>query len=438
MKLSLRGALALAFSLFASVAIGADASSPVFKQGTFNAPNGTPPFIITSQTKVNNLYVDRAAIADNVAWSNTRLAIASNYSATITDCAKTLALGGGTPFTLTLMAASNYSAICAFMIVNEDATRGKKIAINGYSSFILWPKQTVLVFNDANVWQLTPRKNRWSLTADTTFYFDQTNGNNANDCLAAGAGNACQTPQGAWDILRNYIDLNGFNPTLQAAAGQTYTTTPNPADLLLLTPLMSTGNGSGAGGVVVTIDGANSTFVSPSNGQTFASVSQVLNVPVRLKNMKISQAAASSGGACVTVNVAGYLQIDSGIVFQNCVDDMFAATGGTIQLLAGFEVIANTNVTSRTIFEQQLNGNIQAPGFPITVTLTGGPNWGVASTIASSMALAWLDAITFSGVSTGQRYNCAQNSTISTGSGGAAGYLPGNSAGAAATGCIYD
>ncbi len=65
MKLtSLRGALALAFSLIASVALGADASSPVFLQVTANAPSGTPPFIVTSPTKVVNLYADRAAIAD--------------------------------------------------------------------------------------------------------------------------------------------------------------------------------------------------------------------------------------------------------------------------------------------------------------------------------------------------------------------------------------
>lgn len=68
-----------------------------------------------------------AAPASGGAWSNTRLAKTSAYTAVTGDCASTLALGGGAFFSATFNAASGYSATCAFLVTNEDTNFGKLI-----------------------------------------------------------------------------------------------------------------------------------------------------------------------------------------------------------------------------------------------------------------------------------------------------------------------
>src|SRR5207248_2112843 len=79
-----------------------------------------------------------------------------------------------------------------------------------------------IVFNDNNVWRVI-RPNRWRLTAATTLNVDPVNGNDSNDGLATGTGNALATPQKAWDTAADNFDLAGQTLTLQHADG-TYTT----------------------------------------------------------------------------------------------------------------------------------------------------------------------------------------------------------------------
>lgn len=68
-----------------------------------------------------------ATPASGGAWSNTRLAKTSAYTAVTGDCASTLALGGSAFFAATFNAASGYSATCAFLVTNEDTNFGKLI-----------------------------------------------------------------------------------------------------------------------------------------------------------------------------------------------------------------------------------------------------------------------------------------------------------------------
>jgi hypothetical protein len=108
----------------------------------------------------------------------------------------TIILGGNALYTLTVNVASGYSSNFAVAIYNEDAGRGKNIAVNGLSSFILWPKQLVVIFNDNNAWKLSPNKQPWIIPAGTTFNVDNVNGSDAstNDGLGAqGTGGAFLT-----------------------------------------------------------------------------------------------------------------------------------------------------------------------------------------------------------------------------------------------------
>jgi hypothetical protein len=61
------------------------------------------------------------------AWSNTRLAETAAYTVVSGDAGSTLALGGNAQFGITFNAPSGYGATAAFLVRNEDATRGKFI-----------------------------------------------------------------------------------------------------------------------------------------------------------------------------------------------------------------------------------------------------------------------------------------------------------------------
>lgn len=61
------------------------------------------------------------------AWCNTRLAKTGAYTAASGDACSTLALGGGVQFGVTFNAPSGYGASAAFLVRNEDTTRGKFI-----------------------------------------------------------------------------------------------------------------------------------------------------------------------------------------------------------------------------------------------------------------------------------------------------------------------
>lgn len=72
------------------------------------------------------------------------------------------------------------------------------------------------VINDLNVLfgRVGPSVTRIRLTAPLTLFADFVNGSNSNTCLAAGAGNACKTVQGAFNkVVANY-DTAGFQVTI--------------------------------------------------------------------------------------------------------------------------------------------------------------------------------------------------------------------------------
>lgn len=377
--------------------------------------------------------------------TNTLNSKTANYTIASTDCGSTIQAGTGSTglFTVTLPAVAGFSGVCTVNVKNGDTARGK--ILSGFPadvSTILWPLQSVTVKIINGVWASTHTSGRWRLPANTSFFFDNTNGLDTNDCLAAGAGNACKSPQGLWNLLAKNIDLNGFNPTLQSAAGQTYTTLAT--DLLLMGPLVDQGAPTAAGTVVV-IDGAGSTFLSSSNtgAAAFVTLNNGLTVPVQLQNMTISNGTSTVDGACVGANSPGaYLTIGPGVTFANCSRAIFAATGGIIQVLSsGFTYVANTSVAAVNMIDAELGGNIQASGAATTITITNGASIGFSDATVTSNYLSqvWIPFVTFSGANptAGKRFDCTMNAIIFTGSGGSATYIPGAAAGTATTGCTY-
>lgn len=117
--------------------------------------------------------------------TNTNTTKSSNYTLQSTDSGSTFVLGGGVFFTVSANAASGYPANFIVRLINNDS-RGKSIALNGLSTFILWPGQSIFVANINNSWHYND-PGRWR-KAGVQFYVDTANGNDGNDGLQPTVG----------------------------------------------------------------------------------------------------------------------------------------------------------------------------------------------------------------------------------------------------------
>ena len=154
-------------------------------------------------------------------WTNIALAKSANYTVANGDNGSTLALTGGGN-TLTLNAATSYDANFVILATNDDTTRAWKIAPNALTAFFLYPGQSVVMFRDGSVWKTTGRPIRWRFPAAVTLYVNAILGNDTNDGLASGSGNAFATVQKAWNTAVADFDLARQSLTIQLADG-TYT-----------------------------------------------------------------------------------------------------------------------------------------------------------------------------------------------------------------------
>ena len=151
--------------------------------------------------------------------------VASSYVVATTDMNKLIVLSGNPgaapPFTLSLSTASNYtSAFVVTLYNNNTVTRGWAIALNGVATFILWPLQTVQLFNDSNVWRSSPQNQPWVRNVSgVIFNVDNVNGSDssANDGLGTGSG-AFLTIANAFATVKNNVAQFGRNATIQLPA----------------------------------------------------------------------------------------------------------------------------------------------------------------------------------------------------------------------------
>lgn len=351
------------------------------------------------------------------AWSNTRLAKTGAYAVLNGDKGSTIALSGSAFYTLTFNAASGYDANFAVMVINDDTGRAKTIAPNGLTSFLLWPGQNCLVFNDNNVWKVHPSAQRWLLTANTAFNVDGSLGSSTNDGLASGAG-AFATIQQAYNAVTASVDLGGNTVTI-LCANQTYT-----AGISVTQPW------TGGGAVVLNV---GSGTINPT-AASCVTISCTLPGVLTIQNATLQ---TTTTGHLLLHNGLGILNIGSGITFGT-------ASGGFTHInvsSAGAVVEANVAYT--------ISGNANAHiacaapcwflSAGITVTVSANITFATAFAVAQTLAYLQNQGNTFSlGVHTvtGSRYLSQLNGVINTNGGGAS-YFPGSSVGTTATGGLY-
>lgn len=318
-----------------------------------------------------------------------RNAKTTNYTVANTDKGNLLALGGSTLFTLTLSAASGYDANFAIVAFNEDTTRGKVIAPNGRTSFILWPRQSVIIFNDNNAWRMSPETQPWIVPAGTVFNVDNVNGSDSatNDGLGAqGTSGAFLTIGHAFSVIQKSLAQFGAGINIQLP-----TTTSTPiTEAISVAGAMPSGVGS------ITIVGNTAT---PTNCQwqpaSPNSVTDYQSVTFNGIGWSIP------GGSATLVSVSQFAIAD----FFNC--DFGANAGGT-------NITCGTNGKVNILSGCSISGNcsqfLQVAGVGVgsigsSIVVNGTPNVGI---LANALYGGEIDltglSFTGSGTISGQQF----------------------------------
>jgi len=253
--------------------------------------------------------------------------------------------------------------------------------------------------------QWTTAATRNVLTQDTTFYV-RTDGNDLNSGLANTVGGAYRTWQGAYNALMKY-DLAGFTATVQVGDG-VYT-----GGLSCLVPIFG-------GTVVWQGNAASPANVVLSTTGTDAIVVRGQGHNISFKNFRIQTTGANCHGLhALKDGLCTFQGIDFGACGGNHMD---AEQSGQIICTGNYTISGGATSHWATYSIGQVN----VRGF--TVTLTGTPAFSVGFAYAETNSIQYVDANTFTGAATGQRYQSKTNAVINTNAAGA-NYLPGNSVG---------
>lgn len=346
------------------------------------------------------------------------------------NCGQTITLGGNAFYTVTLGAASGFPATCTMTFVDIDSGRAKKMSVNGITypnGSMLWPLQVTVIKNVNNVWTVAVDPGRWKLSNFVQFEVNSA-GSNGNDGLATGAANAFQTIPGAISVINTILDARGFGVVLHAdcsGAPTTYTGQvrplpivgqaigPDPTTTLAnnLTPVIS-GDTTTPGNCILT----------SASGPTVALIGGTY---WNIQGFQLKNTDGSS--PCLLLDQQSWTRFQF-IDFNSC----NGASGNhiVVENFSGAKAAGNYTISvgaSAHVFSTLGGEFLYGLG---TITLTGTPIWASSFASANRNSFQFWGGATFSGASTGPRYNASLGGGIDTNGGGAT-FLPGNSAGSA-------
>ena len=360
-----------------------------------------------------------------------------------TDCGGAVKMGSGSTWPLTLTLSAPLAAGCRIDVVGQLSRAVKLSGFTGLgltSSSMLWPTKSFSLLSTGSSWLLTIADGRWKIPNNTTLYVDVNNGNDANDCLAAGSGNACKTMTQALRVNdKDYFDRSG--------------TSIYPVSTLTvqLADNASGGNCTSLCYALVDIayapvgtEGRNGTLIkgnaaSPSNVVIADAVAYGINVfrnSVEIADLQFGQ---TSCAATPKAN-AGLAVIEGGAVFFQgtvqfgCVNaqQMVVTNGGQVQ---SNQRPINVVAGGTNFLYEDSGGQIGLSNS--TVTFSNSPAYSGQTVTAFAGTTMQLGGVTWTngGTVTGAKYFCRGATTIETDTGSGAS-IPGSVAGTTGTGCV--
>ena len=257
------------------------------------------------------------------------------------------------------------------------------------------------------------------MLSSNRIYYVRTDGNNSNDGLSNTAGGAFLTIQRALDIIVFYLDLRGYNITIQVGDG-TYTTRVYLAKAW-----------QGAGTITIqgnSIDPGLS-VISVTNASAFQFDNVTENIII--KDLEIRTTTAGHSIYSTYGSKVSYNNVHFG---DSAGFHLFAAYGGNIICSGNYHITGDSVVH----WCGYSGGQIYCAGR--TITFSGSIVCSSYFAYSTRMGLMNVELNTFvlsgSSTVTGVRYQVDANALIYTQTGGA-NYLPGNSAGGTSTGGQY-
>lgn len=348
------------------------------------------------------------------------------------DCGNTIQLGTGSTglFSETLPAVSGFPPTCSILVKNSDTGRAK--TLSGFPSDLstkLWPLQSVGVKIVNGTWASFYNPGRWRLPGATIVYGDATNGDDANDGLAPGAGSAVKTLFQAVDtIIGSQFDLAGNSITVQLADG-TYTSGlhfPGPlVDAFGNASLVIQGNAVTPSNVVIT---------DTDNLNGGIAIAMYQGARCEIKNLQLQGGGLGSDDG-LYVETGAVARLEGGVIFG------VSAGGAHMQIQHGGRVIADAGYSiagGATYHVQSYDGGaFVAQGQTINFTANAAfTTFAFAQEMSSQIwggATINLNAHTI----TGKRYEADALSLIDTFGGGAT-FLPGSTSGSVSLGAVYN
>jgi hypothetical protein len=249
---------------------------------------------------------------------------------------------------------------------------------------------------------------RREVLSEARTYYVATTGSDSNTGLAAGS--PFLTIQKAVDVVCS-LDLSIYQVTIQVADG-TYTAGASLKNYSgKLSPIIQ-GNVGTPANVIISMTSANALVVDAG-----AWVVQGFKL----------QTSGYGAGFYVSAGTLSFQSINFGAC---ALAHVFAAYPCRIWAIGDYSISGGGQS------HIDVSGGAQIDFTYVTVTITNTPNFTAGFVSAALLGGAALNNMTFSGSATGVRYTVNTNGVIFTNGGGAS-YLPGNSAGSAATGGQY-
>src|ERR1700722_16532501 len=231
----------------------------------------------------------------------------------------TILLNGGF-YPVKAGAPANYPSDFRVTLTNNPrALRGKLMSFGGLPNFILWPGQTLTVFNGGPAGWIHDGQNRWNMTPGTIIFVDPVNGSDSdNDGLGSQSG-AMATIAGAFNLATQQFMANGGSIGIGLADG-TYDTTEIFFGGQVGAFLFSVGGAPGrTANVIMTGTWSLKDFVAVGfNNMTFA----------------------PSAGSGISVDQNGIADINSTVAFASApnANHMAASNGGVINLFDAYTI----------------------------------------------------------------------------------------------------
>lgn len=266
---------------------------------------------------------------------------------------------------------------------------------------------------------------RLRLQAPLTVYVSTAGSDSANTGLTPGSPFA--TIQHACDFLMQTYDSNGFQMTIQLAAGTYHQGAQLNAPISgsnQFNPLIITGDPNNPSAVTVNVTGADC-FVSLFGGNML------------IQNMQLQSVASGgipAGGYCLAAAEGGFIAFKNVVFLTATYAHVFITINGTGWITDSYTVAGNAAVH----WQVAVGGALitSQTGNNVTATLSGTRAFSTAFAQASDGALIWMTNNSFIGTATGVRYLVQTNSVINAYNQGPT-FLPGNAAGQTLTGGQY-